>query len=528
MSISPREGTDFGARHSSISEEDPCSNEDGSGLHSSVLDSDFPRNDCNPIDVEDAISQQQQQQQQPPLIDPSMHGDIDGANTQARMKSRHGRNTLLEAPFFAQSHNFTIHNSQFYACSGHGFNSREQEDVPSTAFCVIPKHKLRFQFNSAKRKKCDVVVQVFEGPKAKQTWQKTLKYSRCLMNAHFLDIVGVSPSSDCSSDPYYIVFDGTSSRSTHRLIASTLRGDKEATVIGLRAVYGITLGFDYISKTINPLSKLRIDEFDVFSDDFGHTQLTFTPNALGSSTLNRQPLSATNVETLSLERSSMMPTIPYTMSSACFASHTIRCDMYFKGDEADQHIKEEFTNSRRLTPQIESTGDPEISSVANTSQAAKRPPRREIIWNASGFSKSSLSDISQTYDNVIFNDSIQLPRRLGRRVIGYRRACSCEGYSREEITFTPDAFRNAVLIYQQPSPNERCGLCGELLPAPSIIPQPIVPDNHHSTSPLYVSGPSRIPSYTPSPISPATSLGEPTMKRRTDPTQLEVLNETHA
>ncbi|KAE9399039.1 hypothetical protein BT96DRAFT_710479 [Gymnopus androsaceus JB14] len=141
--------------------------------------------------------------------------------------------------------------------------------------------------------------------------------------------------------------------------------------------------------------------------------------------------------------------------------------MYLKGDEADQHIKEDFTNSRRLTPQMESTGDPEISLIA------KRPPRREIIWNAFGFSKSSLSDISQTYENVIFNDSIQLPRRLGRSVIGYRRACSCEGYSREEITFTPDAFRNAVLIYQQPSPNERCGLCGELLPTPTIIiPQP--------------------------------------------------------
>ncbi|KAE9406037.1 hypothetical protein BT96DRAFT_988010 [Gymnopus androsaceus JB14] len=188
----------------------------------------------------------------------------------------------------------------------------------------------RIPIQHAKRKKCDVVVQVFEGPKAKQVchvnpaWSTSIPYSHppdmaenskvfsVLMNAHFLDIVGVSPSSDCSSDPYYIVFDG------------------------------------------------------------------------------------------------------------------------------------------------KSTGDPEISSVANTSQAAKRPPRREIIWNASGFSKSSLSDISQTYDNVIFNDIVK-------------------GIVEKKSTFTPDAFRNGGPNIPAAISNERCGCAENFLPAPSIIPQPIVP-----------------------------------------------------
>ncbi|KAE9411232.1 homeobox-domain-containing protein [Gymnopus androsaceus JB14] len=65
----------------------------------------------------------------------------------------------------------------------------------------------------------------------------------------------------------------------------------------------------------------------------------------------------------------------------------------------------------------------------------------------------------------------------------------------------------------------------------SSSPQMIAPDNHRSTSPSYVSGPSRIPSYTPPPISPTTSVNEPTMKKkrkRADPGQLKVLNETYA
>ncbi|KAE9399052.1 hypothetical protein BT96DRAFT_939713 [Gymnopus androsaceus JB14] len=364
MSISPREGSvlggeeDSGARYSSMTEEGPRFNEDGLGLHSPVFESEFP----------------------------NIHGaSIQQARTE---KSRCGGNTLLEAPFFTQSHGFTIHNSQFYACSGHGFTQclssayAEQEDVPSTAFCVIPRHELHTlsviytqkgsRFNSAKRKGSDVVIQVFEGSEARKLWQKTLEFSRRLVNAHALDIIGISPTSADSSDPHYIVFDGASSSNTCRVIASMLRkGAMEVTFIGLQAVYGITSGLDYISKTILPLSDLGIDIFNN-------------------------------------------------------ANHTVH------GDEMDQHMKEEFTNSRRPAPQMQSADDPEIPPVTNMPQSAKHPPRREIIWNASGFSELSLSHISQTYDNLIFNNK--------------------------------NAFQNVVLIYQQPSPNERCGKCGELLP----------------------------------------------------------------
>lgn len=104
------------------------------------------------------------------------------------------------------------------------------------------------RFNSAKTKKNhDVLLQVFEGPKAKQVSEaahlrshdlhpffrcgekqscflgaecKTLKSSAHTAvlgwlwngrNAHILDIIGISPSTrsaNTSSDPYYIVFNG--------------------------------------------------------------------------------------------------------------------------------------------------------------------------------------------------------------------------------------------------------------------------------------------------------------------------------
>ncbi|KAF9062158.1 hypothetical protein BDP27DRAFT_303566 [Rhodocollybia butyracea] len=39
----------------------------------------------------------------------------------------------------------------------------------------------------------------------------------------------------------------------------------------------------------------------------------------------------------------------------------------------------------------------------------------------------------------------------------------CKGYRREEITLTPDAFRNTVVVYREPSLNERCVLCGRVV-----------------------------------------------------------------
>ncbi|KAE9410244.1 hypothetical protein BT96DRAFT_367493 [Gymnopus androsaceus JB14] len=188
---------------------------------------------------------------------------------------------------FAKSHSFTINGGQFYAHSGssHGQNrstSTEHEDVTLTAFRVIPMHKLRmlsviytrkgYRFNSAKRKKSDVVVQVFEGPDARQMWQKTLKFSRRLVNAHALNVVGISPTFAASSDPHYIVFDGVGSRNTRHLIASMLRkGARETTIVGSRVVYGIASALDYISKAVLPLADLNKNVSGVLKTQILHS-----------------------------------------------------------------------------------------------------------------------------------------------------------------------------------------------------------------------------------------------------------------
>ncbi|KAE9406745.1 hypothetical protein BT96DRAFT_206604 [Gymnopus androsaceus JB14] len=117
-----------------------------------------------------------------------------------------------------------------------------------------------------------------------------------------------------------------------------------------------------------------------------------------------------------------------------------------------------------------------LETLQNTT--GKRPPRREIIWNPTGFHGSSLAYICRTYNDLMIHteidkDGLQLPFAVGRDSFEYALH-GCEGYLREELTLTPDAFRNAVLIYQRPSWYERCGLCGVLLGdlplTPSVLP----------------------------------------------------------
>ncbi|KAF8829363.1 hypothetical protein HHX47_DHR3000712 [Lentinula edodes] len=195
---------------------------------------------------------------------------------------------------------FTINGGNF-----HAFHDRVEgvshQDSNSGGIDIVPRHYIRtgevvrakkgWRFNSAtnrsargKKKKSsrtDILIQTFEGPKAKQRWERTLRFARHLVNAHFLDIVGTSPTSASQAEPHYIVFDGVAKRDTRRLIASMLRkGERETTALGLRTIQGIASGLDYLTN-VRPsfsIDNVGFEHFDVFSDDRGCIKLSFTPD----------------------------------------------------------------------------------------------------------------------------------------------------------------------------------------------------------------------------------------------------------
>lgn len=102
--------------------------------------------------------------------------------------------------------------------------------------------------------------------------------------------------------------------------------------------------------------------------------------------------------------------------------------------------------------------------------------RREIVWRFSASqANASLACLLESYQdrlesltgNLDAYDSISLPQRPGslwRNRWGVHTECG--GYSRQEITLNPDAFRSAVVIYERPSNKEICFVCGQVVRLP--------------------------------------------------------------
>ncbi|KAF5356646.1 hypothetical protein D9757_012860 [Collybiopsis confluens] len=310
-------------------------------------------------------------------------------------------------------------------------------------------------------------------------------------NPHFLSIIAKSPSTgDPEDDAHYILFDGSSRRSTRRLIAMGLRqGEDETTKIGLQVVYGIASGLHSLS-TISlkiSLSDFELESFDVFSAEDGTTMLAFTPyteryeqpadddesggfvQAPWTKRPNEHRYPSSGGKDVSTTGTI---TVFNSLISKLFndANHIIYRE---KLDRCDDYDLQAEGSSIRHSPST--TATPEINVInvtfnptAATATTAAGPEnveestniRREIVWMGLGLDLP-LSNILETYQDIIpepslpdfspvLNElsSIDLPRRSGWRRSSARH--SCASYRREEITFTPDPFQNAVMIFRMP------------------------------------------------------------------------------
>jgi len=90
--------------------------------------------------------------------------------------------------------------------------------------------------------------------------------------------------------------------------------------------------------------------------------------------------------------------------------------------------------------------------------------RRELVWVATERGSATLASISQHYKDYLCrsNGRISFPNFRGsqspRRI---PHQCSSTGYARQEITLTPNIFKNVVVHHTRPHYNEKCPICGQ-------------------------------------------------------------------
>ncbi|KIK60893.1 hypothetical protein GYMLUDRAFT_261242 [Collybiopsis luxurians FD-317 M1] len=401
--------------------------------------------------------------------------------------------TTTRPSFFPHSHNFAIYGGVFIA-GDHQGGSREAGTSSSNDIPKISRNFVRSQRNlrrqdewifsigeqkDGKLGRGKVIIQAFVGRRARQLWQSTINYAQLLVHPNLLNIVGTSSDNDKA---HYILFDAAQQNNACQLIAAGLRlGERETNVFGTRIVYGIASGLDFLTKINSSLSiaNFGIESFDVFSDDNGNTVLAFTPQRLLEQTNQRgeenEPIQPQWVErnTMHLLGNKDGTAVFNYLITKLFsdANHIVYRDKLDRDDDDDDLQVESFTNGSAEQRRTDSVGRISTQeSSANPAEMESITCRREVNWKSLGLDMS-LANISETYEDILHcilpmkGDDIQLSIDLPRRS-GQRRSAAvhtCMGYRREEITFTPDAVQNIILVFEQPSKNEICSQCGQVI-----------------------------------------------------------------
>ncbi|KAJ3733649.1 hypothetical protein DFJ43DRAFT_1068161 [Lentinula guzmanii] len=326
--------------------------------------------------------------------------------------------------FFPNSRNFVIRGGKFIA---QYFGATVQQSGDSGDL-EIPRHRIHldkhiytqqeFTFMEGKiRRKgsqsssTKVIIQWFDGPRAKQLWQETVRCNRPLMNPHLLQIMGISPKSDQES-PLYIVFDGDCRSDTRLLLASLIyKEDQEITTLrGTQVVHAITSALEYLSRNF-PGRDIKPEHLNVFSDAQGKTVLSFTPDitALEGGGIGRRETSRGNVSR-------------YVDPNFGLCNSLIRKIF----DDAN-HMVNDWPWGR-----LDSTGTYH---------------RQFFTWEALGAYNLTLLESASTYGDLLtakahFANGSEQPVRWPYKT--WRENNTCPSNSWEEITFRPDAFKNNI------------------------------------------------------------------------------------
>ncbi|KAF9067265.1 hypothetical protein BDP27DRAFT_1449109 [Rhodocollybia butyracea] len=383
--------------------------------------------------------------------------------------------SAVKSSFFANANRFTINGATFQLfCGSEG--SEPGQAIYVDGIPVIPRIHLEEQIRERKGSRFSiatipfsekkVIVQVFEGPQANQLWKETLRYSRCMVNAHILGIVGISKPAASDDDVHYIAFGGRHENDSHYLLAEALRkGDKEITTIGSQIVYGASSGLDYLfSSRIISVEDIKSTNFEVFSDRHGHTAIVFAPDILPKAPDFTVANTKSVLDSLILE----------VFKEANYVIYREKVERHDDDLQSNEDLERNHATgiSPRHHSQLNSgnsTSTQDTESNMDANPASITVCRREIVWRSLN-SDLALSEISKLYRDLLRIHSsldntgqylIDFPRRSGERKSATQHRC--KGYIREEITLTPDAFCNSVSVFEKPSLNEICGMCGEVV-----------------------------------------------------------------
>ncbi|KAJ6453875.1 hypothetical protein C8R47DRAFT_1167631 [Mycena vitilis] len=338
--------------------------------------------------------------------------------------------------FFPNCREFAIYGGTFNHIVGHpAVHGRERDH---SGLRIVRQDEIlglnqiiqrsTYSLHSAETSDNAVLVKVFHGPLAKQTWEETSATSRLMMHPNLLRLLG--RSADESPTPF-LVYNGVQETVQNRLV-SALRGDlQQCLSVGVAVVHGLSLGLSYLELQQLPPGSCTTEAFDILIGPDDNIILSYNS---GPKTLKRktQPI-----------------------ETDWFDMFNIMCRTAF--NDANHIIYQEMMqrNVPISTPEsvsslVHSRVNPELPS---TSAPSHQPPLREFIWipSSSTYSLSEIAHQTQSFRShlrSLSSSSTEPPIPLYRSTETSDNAHRGIGYLREEI-FISAQICNSYIVHSE-------------------------------------------------------------------------------
>ncbi|KAK7451779.1 hypothetical protein VKT23_012458 [Stygiomarasmius scandens] len=275
-----------------------------------------------------------------------------------------------------------------------------------------------------------VTIKVFHGERSHQHLEQMKQFTHRLLHPHVLQMKALSSA---SSPVHFMIFDGACQNAERCAASASEAGLEKATRLGISIVAGLASGLDYIFHTGFPVTSFTKEMWETYITD-------------------------DNIIKISLNVCDMPTNIKFegddwdVFNDLCLKTFKDTRQVLYPG-EAINYRAREYKNMIELK---------EATDIDYSDYAA----RRVLVWVVTERGSATLASISQHYKDYLCrsNGGVSLPNFRGsqspRRIM---HKCSSAGYARQEITLTPNIFKNIVVHHTKPHYNEKCLNCGQYL-----------------------------------------------------------------
>ncbi|KAF5352061.1 hypothetical protein D9758_009399 [Tetrapyrgos nigripes] len=302
-----------------------------------------------------------------------------------------------------------------------------------------------YRVHSARHKGRSVLVKVFHGPRAKEHQKAAISFNERLLHPSMLRMMACSPS---SSQAPFIIFDDECERgSVDYCVASALTdGLPRSVMLGFQLIGGLSAGLDYLSTVIDvPLSTVGRDNYEVYITNGNQVKI-----GLGCYKTGRHGEDGSEADWVLFN--DLCSKLFNDANRLLYKEDIDRNEASIAEDtEADEEPNPQFQPSPFVSHSSSDFPDSLSSSTMIT-------PRRELQWTRSP-QVSTLASVSRRYRDHLrmspYHGALDLRRLNAKRrfeVISHR----CQGYRKEEITFTSEIKECAVVLHTMPFRGEIC------------------------------------------------------------------------